>query len=64
MVLFYGLRQEHGDLRYVEGILGIRKLDFRSFQRPIRCKKSNFRELMAEVGHYRPILASGLRIGL
>ena len=45
-------------LRYVGGVLELRKLDFRGLKGQFDVKKANFRGLIAKIGHYRPILAS------
>ena len=45
-------------LRYVGGILGHRKLDFRGLKGQFDVKKVNFRGLIAKIGHVRPILPS------
>ena len=49
----------HGNcvLVYVGGVLEFRKLDFRGLKGQINVKKTNFRELIAKIGHLKPILA-------
>ena len=57
MVHFHGICQEKFDLRYVEGFLDLKKLNFRGLKGQFDVKKANFRGLIAKIGHYRPILA-------
>ena len=45
-------------LRYVEGIVELRKINFRGLKDQFYVKKANFRGLMAKIGHCKPILAS------
>ena len=45
-------------LRYIGGVLVLRKLDFRGLKGPFDVKKANFRRPIAKIGHYMPILAS------
>ena len=40
----------------------LRKLDFRGLKGQFDVKKANFRELIAKIGHYRPISASKLHL--
>ena len=58
MAHFYGLFHWNCALRYVGGILVIRKLYFRCLKGQFVVKKANFRGLIAKIGHYRPILAT------
>ena len=58
MTHFHGLCHENCALRYVGGILELRKLDFRGLKGQFDVKKANFRGLIAKIGHLRPILAS------
>ena len=50
----------HGNcaLRYVGGVLELRKLYFRGPKGQFDMEKANFRGLIAKIGHYRPILAT------
>ena len=50
----------HGScaLRYIKGILVLRKLGFRGFKDQFDVKKANFRGLIAKICHYWAILAS------
>ena len=49
-------------LRYVEGFLELRKLNFRGVKGQFDVKKANFRGLIAETGYLRPIFASGTHV--
>ena len=50
----------HGNLclRYVKGVLELRKLDFRGLNGQFDVKKAYFRGQIAKIGVYRPILAT------
>ena len=50
----------HGNciLKYVGGVLELKKFDFRGLKGHFNVKKANFRGLIAKIGHYRPILAT------
>ena len=58
MAHFHGLCHRNCAQRYVGGILELRKLGFRGLKGQFDVKKANFRGLIAEIGHLRPILAS------
>ena len=55
---FYGICHKNCDLRYVRGILEFRKSDFRGLKSQFDVKKTNFRRIIAKIGHLRSILAS------
>ena len=50
----------HGScaLRYIKGVLVLRKLGFRGFKDQFDAKKANFRGLMAKICHYWVIWAT------
>ena len=58
MAHFDGVCHGNCSIRYVGGILKLRKLDFRCLKGQFDVKKANFRVLTAKIGHLRPILAS------
>ena len=58
MTHFHGLCHRSCALKYIAGILELRKLDFRGLKGQFDVKNANFRGLIAKIGHYRPILAS------
>ena len=58
MIHSHGICYGKFDLRYVEGFLKFRKLDFVSLRGQFDVKKANFRELIAHLGSYSPFLAS------
>ena len=58
MTNFYGISHGNCDLWYVGGVLELRKLDFKALKGQFDVKKANFRGLIAQIGHLRPILAS------
>ena len=58
MTHIHGLCHGNCALRYVGGILELRKLDFRGLKGQFDVKKANFRGLIAKIGHYMPILAT------
>ena len=58
MVDFHDLCLRNCAIRYVGGVLELRKLNFRGSNANLMSKKLNFRRLIAKIGHYRLILAS------
>ena len=58
MAHFHGTYHGNCALRYVGGVLVLRKLDFRCLKGQYDAKKANFRGLIAKIGDYRPIFAS------
>ena len=62
MAHFYGLSHGNCALKYVGGILELRKLDFLGLKGQFDVKKVNFRGLTAIIGHLRPILASRIHL--
>ena len=54
----------HGNcvLRYIGGILVVRKLDFRGLKGQFDVKKANFRGLTAKIDYLRPILKSRIHL--
>ena len=58
MAYFHGMCHGNCALRYVGGILELRKLDFRGLKGQFDVKKANFRGLIAKISHLRPILAT------
>ena len=58
MTHFHGIFHGNCALKYVGGILELRKLDFRGLKSQFNVKNANFRGLIAKIGHLRPILAS------
>ena len=58
MAHFHGLCLRNCSLRYVGGILELRKIDVMGLKGQFVVKKANFRGLVAKIGCYRPILAS------
>ena len=62
MAHFHGIGHGNCALSYVEGVLELRKLDFRGLKGQFDVKKANFRRLIAEIGHLRPILASRIHL--
>ena len=59
MAHFHGICHENCAPKYVEGILELRKLDFRGLKGHFNAKEANFRGLIAKIGHYWPILTTG-----
>ena len=57
MVHFHVIYHGNYALKYVGGVLEVRKLDFRDFKGQFDVKKANFRGLIVKIGYYRPILA-------
>ena len=45
-------------LKYVQGILELRKVYFKGLKSQFNVKKANFRGLIAKIGNYRPILTT------
>ena len=62
MANFHGLCHGNCALRYIGGVLELRKLDFRGLKGPFDVKKANFRGLIAKIGHLGPILSSRIHI--
>ena len=58
MAYFHETYHEICALRYVEGVLVLRKLDFRGLKGQYDAKKANFRGLIVKIGHYWPIWAT------
>ena len=58
MAHFYGLSHGNCALKYVGGILELRKLDFRGLKGQFDVKKVNFKGLIAKISYYRPILTA------
>ena len=58
MAHFHGIYHGNCVLRYVGGVLVLRKLDFRGLKGQFDVKKFNFRGLIVKIGHYWPILAT------
>ena len=58
MAHFYGVFHGNCALRYVGGVLVLRKLDFIDLIVKFGVKKANFRGLIAKNGHYWPILST------
>ena len=55
MAHFYGVFHGYFTLRYVGGVLVLRKLDLGVSNVNTMSKKANFRGLIAKIGNYRPI---------
>ena len=58
MAHFHGFCHRNCALWYIGEVLELRKLDFRGVKGQFDVKKTNFRGLIAKIGHLRPILAS------
>ena len=58
MAYFHGLCHGYCALRYIRGVLELRKLDFRGLKGQFGFKKAKFRGLVAKIGLLRLILAS------
>ena len=58
MTHFHGICHGNCNLRYVGGVLVLRKLYFGGLKGHIGVKRANFRGLIAKIGHYRPILTT------
>ena len=58
MAHFHGVCHGNCAIKYVGGILELRKLHFRGLKGPFNVKNANFRGLIPKIGHYRPILAT------
>ena len=56
----------HGNcaLKYVGGVLVLRKLNFRALKAQLGVKKVDFRGLIAKFGRYRIILATRIHLWL
>ena len=55
---FHGIYHGNWALRYIGGVIELKKLDFRGLKGHFNVKKVNFRGLIAKIGHYWAILAS------
>ena len=64
MTYFHGICHGSCALRYVGGVLMLRKLNFRGLKGQFGVKKDNFRRLIAKFGHYRLILATRIHLWL
>merc|ERR1712002_1087988 len=51
---FYGICHRNCALKYIGGILELRKVSFRGLKGPFDVKKANFRELLAKNDRVRP----------
>ena len=58
MAHFLGIFHGNCALRYVGGVLEVKKLDFRGLKSQFDVKKVDFRGLAAKIGYCGPILAS------
>ena len=58
MTHFLGICHGNCALRYFEGVLEVKKFDFRGLKGQFNAKKANYRGLIAKIGHCRLILAS------
>ena len=58
MAHFHGLCHGNCALRYIGGVLELRKLDFRGLRVQFNVKKGHFRGLITKIGYLRLILAS------
>ena len=58
MAHFHGICHGNCPLKYVGGILELRKLDFRGLKGQFNVKNANFKGLIAKIGPYRHILAT------
>ena len=58
MTNFHGICHRNCALKYIGGILELRKVGFRGIKGLFDVKKANFRELLAKIGRYRPIVAT------
>ena len=58
MAIFHGLCHGNCVLKYVGGILELRKFDFRGLKDQFDFKKPILRGLTAKIGRHRSILAS------
>ena len=58
MAHFHDLCHKNCTLKYIKGILELRKLDFWGLEGQIDVKNANFRELIPKIGYLRPILTS------
>ena len=58
MVHFHRMCHDNCALKYVQGILELRKVYFKGLKGQFDVKKANFGGLIAKFGHYRPILTT------
>ena len=58
MAHFHGIYHGNYALKYVGGVLKVRKLDFRGLKGQIDVKKDNSRGPIAKIDHYSPISAT------
>ena len=58
MAHFHDLCHGNCALKYIKGILELRKLDFGGLEGQFDVKKANFRGLIPKIGYLRPILTS------
>ena len=58
MAYFRGWCHGYCTLRYIGGVLELRKLDFRGLKGQFGVKKANFRGLIVKTGHYWPTLST------
>ena len=58
MAHFHGICHGNCALKYIGGILELRKIGFGGLKGQFNVKKANFRGLIAKIGHYRPIWAT------
>ena len=64
MTQFHGICHGNYALRYVGGVLMLKKLNFRGLKGQFDVKKANFRGLIAKFGRYRLILATRIHLWL
>ena len=57
MAHFHGFCHGNCFLRYIGGVIELRKLNFRGLKGQLDVKKANFTALIAKIGPFRPILA-------
>ena len=58
MAHFHGIYHGNCALKYIGGILELRKIGFGGLKGQFNVKNDNFRGLIAKIDHYRPTLAT------
>ena len=58
MTNFHEICHRNCALKYIGGILELRKVGFRGLKGLFDVKKANFRGLLAKIARYRPILVT------
>ena len=63
MTHFHGICYGNCALKYVTGVLVLRKINFGGLKGQFNVKKANFTGLIIKIGNYRPILTTRAHLG-